>query len=58
VRRLTTAWNRGQQISSEVWAAYVSFLPDLQKHAVVWEKIRSKQEDLCSSLVRFSRSTL
>ena len=58
VRRLTTAWNRGQQISSEVWAAYVSFLPDLQKQAVVWEKIRSKQEDLCSSLVRFSRSTL
>jgi len=58
VRQLAMLWNRGEQISSDSWAAYLSLLPDLQKHAVVWEKNRSKQEDLCSSLVRFCRSTL
>ena len=58
VRQLTLEWNRGEQISSDTWAAYANLLPDLQKHAVFWEKIRSKQEDLCSSLVRFCRSTL
>jgi len=58
VRQLTMAWNRGEQIAPDVWAAYVSLLPDLQKHAAFWGKNRSKQEDLCSSLVRFCRSTL
>ena len=61
LRRMMLAWNGDQsttRISPDLWALYLSALPDLQKHAVFWEKIRSKQEDLCSSLVRFSRSTL
>ena len=64
-RQLTMAWNSGKaadQISpgglAKLWANWQHNFPDLQKHAASWEKIRSKQEDLCSSLVRFSRSTL
>jgi len=70
LRQLMRAWNgdrsSGNQpldtfnalISPALWASFLNVLPDLREKAVNWEKIRSKQEDLCTSLFRFSRSTL
>ena len=58
VRNTFSGWNGGQRISPDIWTQWMDNLPDLRKHAVDWEKKLSKQEDLCSSLVRFCRSKL
>lgn len=58
LRRLHLAWNGGDRITPDVWAQWIAALPDLRSHAETWAINRSKQEDLCSSLVRFSRSKL
>jgi uncharacterized repeat protein (TIGR03837 family) len=65
VRRLHLAWNAGQctgevgaRISAELWAQWLAALPELSSHAGNWEINQSKQQDLCSSLVRFSSSKL
>ncbi|MFZ4538801.1 elongation factor P maturation arginine rhamnosyltransferase EarP [Propionivibrio sp.] len=61
VRRLFMAWNGekdARQITPDLWTQWMKALPDLRQHATNWLKTRSKQEDLCSALVRFSRSKL
>ena len=55
-------WNgaaaSGTSISPGLWRTFLNTLPELREKAVNWEKIRSKQEDLCTSLLRFCRSTV
>lgn len=65
LRSLFQAWNVGNErnieasrISGDLWTQFVEALPDLRKHTVDWKIKLSKQEDLCSSLVRFCRSKL
>ena len=70
LRQLMETWNGDESgdnqpltatktmISPTLWASFMNVLPDLREKAVNWEKIRSKQEDLCTSLFRFSRSKL
>lgn len=61
LRQLHMAWNGAPAagaITTDLWAQWIDALPDLRRHAVKWEEIRSKQEDLCSNLVRFCRSKL
>ena len=57
-RDLFSAWNGGTALSREIWARWLEYWPDLRKHAVDWGNKLIKQEDLCSSLVRFCRSKL
>ncbi len=61
VRQLHGAWNGENgpsRISRDLWQAWMKALPALNRHAMEWEKNLSKQEDLCSSLVRFCCSKL
>lgn len=61
VRQFYGAWNGESapaRISPDLWQAWMKALPALDRHALEWEKNLSKQEDLCSSLVRFCRSKL
>jgi uncharacterized repeat protein (TIGR03837 family) len=61
VRRLYRAWNGEKdagRITPDLWADWMDTLPDLRRHAIDWAEKREKQEDLCSSLVRFCRSKL
>lgn len=57
VRELFIAWNDGR-LTREIWADWFGALPAHRRHATEWEKYLRKQEDLCSSLVRFCRSKL
>ena len=57
VRELFIAWNDGR-LTREIWDAWFAALPAHRRHATEWEKYLRKQEDLCSSLVRFCRSKL
>lgn len=57
VRELFIAWNDGR-LTRETWTDWFAALPALRRHATEWEKHLRKQEDLCSSLVRFCRSKL
>ena len=61
VRGLFLAWNGGNESGrfvSEHWEQWMDTLPELRQHAENWANRLSKQEDLCSSLVRFVRSKL
>jgi len=61
VRRLYWAWNGekdARRITPDLWADWMDALPDLRRHAINWAENLAKQEDLCSSLVRFCRSKL
>ena len=61
VRRLYRAWNGDRdacRITPDLWAQWMDTLPDFRRHAIDWAENRAKQEDLCSSLVRFCRSKL
>ena len=57
VRKLFLAWNGGR-LTRGIWADWIEALPAHRQHAIEWEKYLGKQEDLCSSLVRFCRSKL
>ncbi len=57
VRELFIAWNEGA-LTGEIWADWFASLPEHRRHAADWEIYLRKQEDLCSSLVRFCRSKL
>ena len=63
-RELHQQWNvggeqaAGSRISADSWAQYLAALPELRRHAELWEKNLSKQEDLCASLFRFCLSKL
>ena len=52
------AWNGFGDFSSPLIRAWLSRLPEIRQHAVNWEKYLSKQQDLCTSLVRFCKSKL
>ena len=58
VRNIFSGWNGGPRISTDIWTQWMDNLPELRKYAVEWAKKLKKQEDLCSSLVRFCRSKL
>jgi len=61
IRDLFHFWNSTQgekQKSSDLWHQWVGLLPQIRQHAEEWAKKLSKQEDLCSSLVRFCGSKL
>lgn len=61
VRRLFRVWNGVDgtgQIAPELWARWTEALPEIRQHAINWANSLKKQEDLCSSLVRFCRSKL
>ena len=57
VRQLCLAWNGGR-IPPDSWRQWRDAQPQHRAHAVNWANRLSKQEDLCSSLVRFCRSKL
>ena len=58
VRALHQQWNADGTIGADSWAQYLAALPELRRHAEIWEKNLSKQEDLCASLFRFCLSKL
>jgi hypothetical protein len=61
VRALFHTWNGTQgveRITPDLWDQWVNSLPEIRRHAEDWAKSLSKQEDLCSSLVRFCSSKL
>jgi uncharacterized repeat protein (TIGR03837 family) len=61
VRRLFLAWNAGadaNRITPDLWAQWMASFAEIRKHAANWANNLSKQEDLCSCLVRFCRSKL
>lgn len=51
-------WNRDGRIGVDSWLQWVAALPSLRRHAELWEKNLSKQEDLCANLFRFCLSKL
>ena len=57
VRNLFLAWNGGS-LTPEIWTDWIKGFQAHRQHAIEWEKYLRKQEDLCSSLVRFCRSKL
>ena len=59
MRALHRQWNEdGEAAAADAWAQYLAALPDLRRHAELWEKNLSKQEDLCANLFRFCLSKL
>ena len=60
VHDLHAAWNgfAAPATAGAAWHGVLSALPELASHAQTWRKNLQKQEDLCSSLVRFCRSKL
>ena len=61
VRALFHTWNGTlgvERITPDLWDQWVSSRPEIRSHAEDWAKSLSKQEDLCSSLVRFCSSKL
>jgi uncharacterized repeat protein (TIGR03837 family) len=61
IRDLFYLWNSpqsGEPIRSDLWHQWVNLLPQIHHHAKNWANNLSKQQDLCSSLVRFCRSKL
>lgn len=61
LRDVHSAWNCGNKtvpFTAALWQQWIAVLPELSRHAENWAKNQSKQEDLCSSLVRFCRSKL
>ncbi|MEI7431722.1 MAG: elongation factor P maturation arginine rhamnosyltransferase EarP [Betaproteobacteria bacterium] len=61
IRDLFQLWNStqgGEQLMSEVWHQWARSLPQIRQHSEDWANNLLKQEDLCSSLVRFCRSKL
>lgn len=61
VRQVFLAWNGNNdsgRFVPEHWVRWMDALPELRQHAENWANCLSKQEDLCSSLVRFARSKL
>ncbi len=59
LRSIHSLWNGNGSpghFSAALWQQWRNTLPELRAHAEKWAKIQSKQEDLCSSLVRFCRS--
>lgn len=57
-RESQCAGDDGVRISGDLWAQWLAALPDLRRHAQAWEIVRSKQQDLCTRLVRFCLSKL
>lgn len=57
VRRFNRAWNDGR-MTAEEWRQWIRCLPEIDAHAQKWASDLKKKEDLCSALVRFSRSKL
>lgn len=60
-RALFRAWNgystAGYEgLSEKLWEDWLAQLPNMRLHASLWSGLLKKQEDLCSSLVRFCRS--
>ena len=58
LRGLFLAWNGFGNFSSPPFGELLSLLDDFREHAGKWEKNLSKQQDLCTSLVRFCKSKL
>ena len=58
LRRMFLAWNGFADFSTALVSEWLARLPDYRQHAIDWEKNLSKQQDLCSSLVRFCKSKL
>ncbi len=59
LRRLHAAWNAGaEEFTAVLWTQWRAALPELRQHAINSVNRLSKQEDLCSQLVRFCRSKL
>lgn len=57
IRKLFVAWNNGS-LTPAIWGDWIRQFPAHLQHAIVWEKNLGKQEDLCTSLIRFCRSKL
>ena len=60
-REFFRAWNgcatAGHEgLSEKLWEDWLTLLPNIRLHASLWSSSLKKQEDLCSSLVRFCRS--
>lgn len=56
-----TAWNdrdASQRITPDMWNDYLVALAEYRVQAADWSKKLSKQEDLCSQLVRFCQNKL
>ncbi|MEI7613029.1 MAG: elongation factor P maturation arginine rhamnosyltransferase EarP [Betaproteobacteria bacterium] len=61
VRALFLAWNglnASGGIDPDSWQQWMDALPEIRQNAVNWSNRLKKQEDLCSSLVRFCLSKL
>lgn len=58
MRALHRQWNKDGRIGADSWSQWVAALPSLSRHAELWEKNLSKQEDLCANLFRFCLSKL
>ncbi|MFT3850149.1 MAG: elongation factor P maturation arginine rhamnosyltransferase EarP [Propionivibrio sp.] len=57
IRKLFVAWNDGR-LTHAIWNDWIQLAAAHFRHAINWEKNLRKQEDLCTSLVRFCRSKL
>ena len=60
VREVYAAWNgfTPPDEAAKAWHAWRAARPELEAHALRWQKNLQKQEDLCSALVRFCRTKL
>ena len=60
IRQLYRAWNgqSGEQLTPDLWARWLSTLPEIRQHSELWTKHLLNQQDLCSNLVNFVRSKL
>ena len=60
VREVHAAWNgfTPPDEAAKAWHAWRAARPELEAHALRWQKNLQKQEDLCSALVRFCRTKL
>lgn len=59
LRSLFMAWNGISgtcRITPDLWSQWSQVLPEIRQHALNWSNSLKKQEDLCTSLVRFCRS--
>lgn len=58
LRKVFLAWNGFGFFTPELITDWMAGFPEFCQHAEKWEKNLSKQQDLCSSLVRFCHSKL
>lgn len=61
VQDLHLAWNslsEPRSVTPDLWRRWIAALTEIRQHATHWTNSLKKQEDLCSSLVRFCRSKL